>query len=234
MAIYWPKHVKDNKLKHQHLSFTLDGVLKNVNYLTIRLTVSSSGGCLRALFSLPRSSYCSLPQYLVPLPNALPLYPLALKCLFSTTDNNWPGCSLTTSYITSARTAQKTLLQTVSQLFDLWVSHWLVADCLFIKPLPSNGWSLSYHVTLFSNAFPAVMHTSLLFTFICFRYKSSVTGLITVQVLLHSCKLFNVFSVINLFSSTSFRHWTTTKPDFLLVLKSTFQVFFPPPHWGMQ
>jgi hypothetical protein len=28
MVIYWSKLVKDNKLKHQHLSFTLDGVLK--------------------------------------------------------------------------------------------------------------------------------------------------------------------------------------------------------------
>jgi hypothetical protein len=28
MVIYWPKLLKNNKLKHQHLSFTLDGVLQ--------------------------------------------------------------------------------------------------------------------------------------------------------------------------------------------------------------
>jgi hypothetical protein len=28
MVIYWPKLVKDDKLKHQYLSFTLDGVFK--------------------------------------------------------------------------------------------------------------------------------------------------------------------------------------------------------------
>jgi hypothetical protein len=28
MAVYWSKHVKDNKLKRQNLTFTLDGVLK--------------------------------------------------------------------------------------------------------------------------------------------------------------------------------------------------------------
>jgi hypothetical protein len=28
MVVYWLKHVKDNKLKYQHLSITLDYVLK--------------------------------------------------------------------------------------------------------------------------------------------------------------------------------------------------------------
>jgi hypothetical protein len=37
MVIYWPKHVKDNKLKHQHLSFTLDGVL-NILFIISSVT----------------------------------------------------------------------------------------------------------------------------------------------------------------------------------------------------
>jgi hypothetical protein len=32
MVIYWLKHIKDNKLKYQHLSITLDYVLKNLTY----------------------------------------------------------------------------------------------------------------------------------------------------------------------------------------------------------
>jgi hypothetical protein len=40
MVIYWPKLVEDNKLKNQHLSFTLDGVL------TILLNSLRTGSCL--------------------------------------------------------------------------------------------------------------------------------------------------------------------------------------------
>jgi hypothetical protein len=34
MVTYWPKHVKDNKLKHQHLSITLNDFLKILYTIT--------------------------------------------------------------------------------------------------------------------------------------------------------------------------------------------------------